>query len=73
MDATSGTIQGRRVDMEEYKITCGRTFKRGNWVTVEKNGYTVTLMDDHEKGTSQRQLLNKATDILDEWLQSEAE
>lgn len=59
--------------MAEYKVECGRTTNRGNWVSVSKDGYSVRLSDDHERGTSQRRLRNNASEILDKWLQSEVE
>lgn len=54
--------------MAEYKITCGRTVNRGNWVCVSKDGYYVHLSDDHERGMSQIQLRDKAQKLLDDWL-----
>lgn len=59
--------------MTGYRIDCGRTINRGNWVSVTKNGYSVHLSDDHEKAIPQIQLKDKALEILNEWLQSEAE
>lgn len=55
---------GRFTENSDLVFCAGRTLSRGNWVSVDLNGFEIKLSDHNSKPLSQRELKEKCIKCL---------